>query len=130
MKDISVTEMDIDNTHRIIEIIGRTGSGKTTIAQQIAMNYTKNGKHVVFFQRKDEVTASDVISKILIATNPEENSDVAKTKPDLIILDDFVLDPMYRETRSNLYMYAEKQDFQIIITRQTGDCEAKIALLE
>ena len=131
MKELTITDMEHDGKNRIFEIVGRTGSGKTTLAQMIALRYTESGKHVLFFQRKPEETALDVISHLLITANRSEYGEVTRTKkPDLIILDDFIIDPTNEEIYTKLCKHAEIHDCQFVITRQDSTDNVKIFVLE
>ena len=113
MEALQLYEQITNERNAIYELVGQTGSGKTTLAIQIGDLFTINGKKVVFYQRKNEITIADVVSHMLIDSYKDE-TDLSKT--DLVIIDDFQ-NPT-DEMLFKLGTIAVRMGFKVLLLRQ------------
>jgi chromosomal replication initiation ATPase DnaA len=113
MEALQLYEQITNERNVIYELVGQTGSGKTTLAIQIGDLFTINGKKVVFYQRKNEITIADVVSHMLIDSYKDE-TDLSKT--DLVIIDDFQ-NPT-DEMLFKLGTIAVRMGFKVLLLRQ------------
>ena len=121
MEALQLYEQITNERNVIYELVGQTGSGKTTLAIQIGDLFTINGKKVVFYQRKNEITIADVVSHMLIDSYKDE-TDLSKT--DLVIIDDFQ-NPT-DEMLFKLGTIAVRMGFKVLLLRQpTNEVEVK-----
>ena len=113
MEALQLYEQITNERNVIYELVGQTGSGKTTLAIQIGDLFTINGKKVVFYQRKNEITIADVVSHMLIDSYKDE-TDLSKT--DLVIIDDFQNPTV--EMLFKLGTIAVRMGFKVLLLRQ------------
>src|SRR5574344_1346327 len=113
MEALQLYEQITNERNVIYELVGQTGSGKTTLAIQIGDLFTINGKNVVVYQRKNEITIADVVSHMLIDSYKDE-TDLSKT--DLVIIDDFQ-NPT-DEMLFKLGTIAVRMGFKVLLLRQ------------
>lgn len=94
-----LTSLRFLETHRHVVVLGPVGVGKTFIAQALGHIACRHGYNVRF-TRADEILRTLRQSRF---DNSREAEMVALTSVDLLILDDFALEPMSKEESKDVY---------------------------
>jgi len=122
-----LTSLRFLETHRHAVVLGPVGVGKTFIAQALGHIACCHGYHVRF-TRADEMLRSLRQSRL---DNSRDAEMVALTSVDLLILDDFALEPMSKEESRDVYqLFLERTGRASIIVTSNRDTAEWLAMFD
>lgn len=114
-------------THRHVCILGPVGVGKTFLASALGHIACRHGYHVKF-ARADETLKRLRQSRF---DNSRDAEMVALTTVDLLILDDFALEPMTKEESKDVYqLFLERTGRGSIIVTSNRDTAEWLAMFD
>ena len=108
--------------HRHVCVLGPVGVGKTFIAQALGHIACRHGYHVRF-------TRADEMLRLLKQSRFDNSRDalmISLTSVDLLLVDDFALEPMSKEESRDVYqLFLERTGrASMIVTSNQDGCEA------
>jgi len=113
--------------HRHIVILGPVGVGKTFVAQALGHIACRHGYHVRF-TRADEMLRTLKQSRF---DNSRDAQMAALTAVDLLILDDFALEPMTKEESKDVYqLFLERTGRASMIVSSNRDTAEWLAMFD
>jgi len=113
--------------HRHIVVLGQVGVGKTFIANAIGHIACRHGYHVRFI-RADEMLQRLRQSRF---DNSRDAEMVALTSVDLLIVDDFALEPMNKEESKDVYqLFLERTGRASIIVTSNRDTAEWLSMFD
>ena len=122
-----LTSLRFLETHRHAIVLGPVGVGKTFIAQALGHIACRHGYHVRF-TRADEMLSTLKKSRL---DNSRDAEMVALTSVDLLILDDFALEPMSKEESRDVYqLFLERTGRASMIVSSNRDTAEWLAMFD
>jgi DNA replication protein DnaC len=113
--------------HRHVVVLGAVGVGKTFMAQALGHIACRHGYHVRF-TRADEMLRALKQSRF---DNSRDAQMVALTSVDLLILDDFALEPMSKEESKDVYqLFLERTGRASMIISSNRDTAEWLAMFD
>jgi DNA replication protein DnaC len=113
--------------HRHVVVLGPVGVGKTFIAQALGHIACRHGYHVRF-TRADEMLRRLRQSRF---DNSREAEMVALTSVDLLVLDDFALEPMSKEESKDIYqLFLERTGRASMIVTSNRDTAEWLSMFD
>jgi DNA replication protein DnaC len=114
-------------THRHVVILGPVGVGKTFIAQALGHIACRHGYHVRF-TRADEMLRTLKQSRF---DNSRDAQMIALTSVDLLVVDDFALEPMSKEESKDVYqLFLERSGRASMIVSSNRDTAEWLAMFD
>jgi DNA replication protein DnaC len=114
-------------THRHVVVLGPVGVGKTFIAQALGHIACRHGYHVRF-TRADEMLRTLKQSRF---DNSRDAQMVALTSVDLLLVDDFALEPMTKEESKDVYqLFLERTGRASMIISSNRDTAEWLAMFD
>jgi len=114
-------------THRHVVVLGPVGVGKTFIAQALGHIACRHGYHVRF-TRADEMLRTLKQSRF---DNSRDAQMIALTSVDLLIVDDFALEPMSKEESKDVYqLFLERTGRGSMILSSNRDTAEWLAMFD
>jgi DNA replication protein DnaC len=114
-------------THRHVVVLGPVGVGKTFLAQALGHIACRHGYHVRF-------TRADEMLRILKQSRFDNSRDaqmVSLTSVDLLIVDDFALEPMSKEESKDVYqLFLERTGRGSMIISSNRDTAEWLAMFD
>lgn len=122
-----LTSLRFLEAHRHAIVLGPVGVGKTFIAQALGHIACRHGYHVRFTRADDMLT---LLRKSRL-DNSRDAEMVALTSVDLLILDDFALEPMSKEESRDVYqLFLERTDRASMILSSNRDTAEWLAMFD
>lgn len=122
-----LTSLRFLEAHRHVVILGPVGVGKTFVASALGHLACRHGYHVRF-TRADEMLRRLRQSRF---DNSREAEMVALTSVDLLILDDFALEPMSKEESKDVYqLFLERTGRAPMIVTSNRDTAEWLAMFD
>jgi DNA replication protein DnaC len=122
-----LTSLRFLETHRHAVVLGPVGVGKTFVAQALGHIACRHGYHVRF-TRADDMLALLRKSRL---DNSRDAEMVALTSVDLLILDDFALEPMSKEESRDVYqLFLERTGRASMILSSNRDTAEWLAMFD
>jgi DNA replication protein DnaC len=122
-----VTSLRFVDAHRHVVILGPVGVGKTFVASALGQLACRHGYHVRFI-RADEMLRRLRQSRL---DNSREAEMIALTSVDLLILDDFALEPMTKEESRDVYqLFLERTGRSSMIITSNRDTSEWLAMFD
>ena len=113
--------------HRHVVILGPVGVGKTFIAQALGHIACRHGYHVRF-TRADEMLRTLKQSRF---DNSRDAQMIALTSVDLLVVDDFALEPMSKEESKDVYqLFLERSGRASMIVSSNRDTAEWLAMFD
>jgi len=113
--------------HRHVVILGAVGVGKTFIAQALGHIACRHGYHVRF-TRADEMLRTLKQSRF---DNSRDAQMIALTSVDLLVVDDFALEPMSKEESKDVYqLFLERSGRASMIVSSNRDTAEWLAMFD
>ena len=122
-----LTSLRFPETHRHVIVLGPVGVGKTFIAQALGHIACIHGYHVCF------IRADDMLRRLRQSRfdNSRDAEMVALTTVDLLILDDFAIEPMSKEESRDVYqLFLERTGHASTIITSNRDTAEWIAMFD
>lgn len=122
-----LTSLRFLETHRHVVVLGPVGVGKTFIAQALGHLACIHGYHVQF------IRADDMLHRLRQSRfdNSRDVEMVALTTVDLLILDDFAIEPMSKEESRDVYqLFLERTGRASTIITSNRDTAEWIAMFD
>jgi len=114
-------------THRHVVVLGPVGVGKTFLAQALGHIACRHGYHVRF-TRADEMLRTLKQSRF---DNSRDAQMVSLTSVDLLIIDDFALEPMSKEESKDVYqLFLERTGRGSMIISSNRDTAEWLAMFD
>jgi len=122
-----LTSLRFLETHRHAVVLGPVGVGKTFIGQALGHIACRHGYHVCF-TRADEMLRRLRQSRL---DNSRDVEMVALTSVDLLVLDDFALEPMSKEESRDVYqLFLERTGRASMIVTSNRDTAEWLAMFD
>lgn len=122
-----LTSLRFLEAHRHVVILGPVGVGKTFVAQALGHLACRHGYHVRF-TRADEMLRTLKQSRF---DNSRDAQMTALTAVDLLILDDFALEPMTKEESKDVYqLFLERTGRASMIVSSNRDTAEWLAMFD
>ena len=113
--------------HRHVVVLGPVGVGKTFVAQALGHIACRHGYHVRF-TRADEMLRTLRQSRL---DNSRDAEMIALTSVDLLIVDDFALEPMNKEESRDVYqLFLERTGRGSMIITSNRDTAEWLAMFD
>lgn len=113
--------------HRHVVVLGPVGVGKTFVSQALGHIACRHGYHVRF-TRADEMLRTLRQSRF---DNSREAEMIALTSVDLLIVDDFALEPMSKEESKDVYqLFLERTSRASMIVSSNRDTAEWLAMFD
>jgi len=114
-------------THRHVVVLGAVGVGKTFLASALGHIACRHGYHVRF-QRADALLRTLRQSRL---DNSRDAEMIALTTVDLLIVDDFALEPMTKEESKDVYqLFLERTGRASMIVTSNRDTAEWLAMFD
>jgi DNA replication protein DnaC len=122
-----LTSLRFLEAHRHTVVLGPVGVGKTFIAQALGHIACRHGYHVRF-TRADEMLRRLRQSRL---DNSRDAEMIALTSVDLLVLDDFALEPMSKEESKDVYqLFLERTGRASMIVTSNRDTAEWLAMFD
>jgi DNA replication protein DnaC len=122
-----LTSLRFVDAHRHVVVLGPVGVGKTFLASALGHLACRHGYHVTFI-RADEMLRRLRQSRL---DNSREAEMIALTSVDLLILDDFALEPMSKEESRDVYqLFLERTGRASMIVTSNRDTSEWLAMFD
>jgi DNA replication protein DnaC len=122
-----LTSLRFVDAHRHVVVLGPVGVGKTFLASALGHLACRHGYHVSFI-RADEMLRRLRQSRL---DNSREAEMIALTSVDLLILDDFALEPMSKEESRDVYqLFLERTGRASMIVTSNRDTSEWLAMFD
>jgi DNA replication protein DnaC len=122
-----LTSLRFLEAHRHAVVLGPVGVGKTFVAQALGHIACRHGYHVRFTRADDMLT---LLRKSRL-DNSRDAEMVALTSVDLLILDDFALEPMSKEESRDVYqLFLERTGRASMILSSNRDTAEWLAMFD
>jgi DNA replication protein DnaC len=122
-----LTSLRFLEAHRHVVVLGPVGVGKTFVSQALGHIACRHGYHVRFI-RADELLRTLRQSRF---DNSRDAEMVALTSVDLLILDDFALEPMSKEESKDVYqLFLERTGRGSMIITSNRDTAEWLAMFD
>ncbi len=122
-----LTSLRFLEAHRHVVVLGPVGVGKTFLAQALGHLACRHGYHVRFM-RADEMLRTLRQSRF---DNSRDAEMIALTTVDLLILDDFALEPMSKEESKDVYqLFLERTGRASMIVTSNRDTAEWLAMFD
>ena len=122
-----LTSLRFLESHRHVVVLGPVGVGKTFVAQALAHIACRHGYHVRF-TRADEMLRKLRQSRF---DNSREAEMSLLTSVDLLVLDDFALEPMSKEESKDVYqLFLERTGRASMIVTSNRDTAEWLAMFD
>jgi len=122
-----LTSLRFLEAHRHAVVLGPVGVGKTFVAQALGHIACRHGYHVLF-TRADEMLRRLRQSRL---DNSRDAEMIALTSVDLLILDDFALEPMSKEESRDVYqLFLERTGRASMIVSSNRDTAEWLAMFD
>lgn len=122
-----LTSLRFLEAHRHVVVLGAVGVGKTFISQALGHIACRHGYHVSF-TRADEMLRTLRQSRL---DNSRDAEMVALTTVDLLIVDDFALEPMSKEESRDVYqLFLERTGRGSMIVTSNRDTAEWLAMFD
>ncbi len=122
-----LTSLRFLEAHRHAVVLGPVGVGKTFIAQALGHIACRHGYHVRF-TRADEMLRQLRQSRF---DNSRDAEMIALTAVDLLIIDDFALEPMSKEESKDVYqLFLERTGHASMIVSSNRDTSEWLAMFD
>jgi DNA replication protein DnaC len=122
-----LTSLRFLEAHRHVVVLGPVGVGKTFVAQALGHIACRHGYHVCF-TRADEMLRRLRQSRF---DNSRDSEMVTLTSVDLLILDDFALEPMNKEESKDIYqLFLERTGRGSMIITSNRDTAEWLAMFD
>lgn len=122
-----LTSLRFLEAHRHVVVLGPVGVGKTFVAQALGHIACRHGYHVRFV-RGDAVLRTLRQSRL---DNSRDAEMIALTSVDLLVLDDFALEPMSKEESKDVYqLFLERTGRASMIVTSNRDTAEWIAMFD
>ena len=122
-----LTSLRFLETHRHVVVLGAVGVGKTFIASALGHIACRHG-YRVRFQRADGMLRTLRQSRL---DNSRDAEMIALTTVDLLILDDFALEPMSKEESKDVYqLFLERTGRASMIVTSNRDTAEWLAMFD
>jgi DNA replication protein DnaC len=122
-----LTSLRFLEAHRHVVVLGPVGVGKTFVSQALGHIACRHGYHVRFI-RADEMLRKLRQSRF---DNSRDAEMVALTSVDLLILDDFALEPMTKEESKDVYqLFLERTGRASMVVSSNRDTAEWLAMFD
>ena len=122
-----LTSLRFLEAHRHVVVLGPVGVGKTFVSQALGHIACRHGYHVRF-TRADEVLRRLRQSRL---DNSRDAEMIALTSVDLLIVDDFALEPMSKEESRDVYqLFLERTGHASMIVTSNRDTAEWLAMFD
>jgi DNA replication protein DnaC len=122
-----LTSLRFLETHRHVVVLGPVGVGKTFVSQALGHIACRHGYHVRF-TRADEMLRTLRQSRF---DNSRDAEMIALTSVDLLIVDDFALEPMSKEESRDVYqLFLERTGRGSMIVTSNRDTAEWLAMFD
>jgi DNA replication protein DnaC len=122
-----LTSLRFLEAHRHVVVLGPVGVGKTFISQALGHIACRHGYHV-HFTRADEMLRTLRQSRL---DNSRDAEMIALTSVDLLIVDDFALEPMTKEESRDVYqLFLERTGRGSMIVTSNRDTAEWLAMFD
>ena len=122
-----LTSLRFLETHRHVVVLGPVGVGKTFVSQALGHIACRHGYHVRF-TRADEMLRTLRQSRL---DNSRDAEMVALTSVDMLIVDDFALEPMTKEESRDVYqLFLERTGRGSMIVTSNRDTAEWLAMFD
>ena len=122
-----LTSLRFLEAHRHVVVLGPVGVGKTFVSQALGHIACRHGYHVRF-TRADEVLRRLRQSRL---DNSRDAEMIALTSVDLLIVDDFALEPMSKEESRDVYqLFLERTGHGSMIVTSNRDTAEWLAMFD
>jgi DNA replication protein DnaC len=122
-----LTSLRFLEAHRHVVVLGPVGVGKTFVSQALGHIACRHGYHVRFI-RADEMLRTLRQSRF---DNSRDAEMIALTSVDLLILDDFALEPMSKEESKDVYqLFLERTGRASMIVTSNRDTAEWLAMFD
>jgi DNA replication protein DnaC len=122
-----LTSLRFVDAHRHVVVLGPVGVGKTFLASALGHLACRHGYHVTFI-RADEMLRRLRQSRL---DNSREAEMIALTSVDLLVLDDFALEPMSKEESRDVYqLFLERTGRASMIVTSNRDTSEWLAMFD
>jgi len=122
-----LTSLRFLEAHRHVVVLGPVGVGKTFVAQALGHLACRHGYHVRF-TRADEMLRTLRQSRL---DNSRDAEMIALTSVDLLIVDDFALEPMSKEESRDIYqLFLERTARGSMIVTSNRDTAEWLAMFD
>ena len=122
-----LTSLRFLEAHRHVVVLGPVGVGKTFIAQALGHIACRHGYHV-HFTRADEMLRTLRQSRL---DNSRDAEMIALTTVDMLIVDDFALEPMNKEESRDVYqLFLERTGRGSMIVTSNRDTAEWLAMFD
>jgi DNA replication protein DnaC len=122
-----LTSLRFLEAHRHVVVLGPVGVGKTFVSQALGHIACRHGYHVQF-TRADEMLRTLRQSRL---DNSRDAEMVALTSVDLLIVDDFALEPMTKEESRDVYqLFLERTGRGSMIVTSNRDTAEWLAMFD
>lgn len=122
-----LTSLGFLETHRHVVVLGPVGVGKTFIAQALGHLACQHGYHVRF------IRADDMLRRLRQCRfdNSRDAEMLALTTVDLLLVDDFALEPMTKEESRDVYqLFLERTGRASMIITSNRDTSEWLAMFD
>jgi len=122
-----LTSLRFLEAHRHVVVLGPVGVGKTFVSQTLGHIACRHGYHVRF-TRADEMLRKLRQSRL---DNSRDAEMIALTSVDLLIVDDFALEPMTKEESRDVYqLFLERTERGSMIVTSNRDTAEWLAMFD
>jgi DNA replication protein DnaC len=122
-----LTSLRFLETHRHVVVLGPVGVGKTFVSQALGHIACRHGYHVRF-TRADEMLRTLRQSRL---DNSRDAEMIALTSVDMLIVDDFALEPMTKEESRDVYqLFLERTGRGSMIVTSNRDTAEWLAMFD
>jgi len=122
-----LTSLRFLEAHRHVVVLGPVGVGKTFVSQSLGHIACRHGYHV-HFTRADEMLRKLRQSRL---DNSRDAEMIALTSVDLLIVDDFALEPMTKEESRDVYqLFLERTGRGSMIVTSNRDTAEWLAMFD
>lgn len=122
-----VTSLRFLEAHRHVVVLGPVGVGKTFVAQALGHIACRHGYHVRFAR-------ADTMLRRLRQSRLDNSRDaelIALTSVDLLVLDDFALEPMSKEESKDVYqLFLERTGRASMVVTSNRDTAEWLAMFD